>query len=176
MFINESQQNSSFLPLARLFNSSHRTVAEQLVGLSIYLLVSLAFGVLYAKLVSHQSLIEVPWVIPEKVATPIWVLYFTTLGLSMWTLWRRYSLRLLKVEFAVYLSQLLFQVTWAISFFVLQEGLLALVILLLLWCNNILAALLFWKKERLSGQLLFLPFLWIFYVIGLNMAICISNP
>jgi tryptophan-rich sensory protein len=94
----------------------------------------------------------------------------------MWTLWRRYSLRTLKLELSVFIAQFAFQAVWSISHFFFHQTLLALVALLLLWCNILLATMLFWKKERLSGWLLLFPLAWIFYLVGVNMITCISNP
>jgi tryptophan-rich sensory protein len=138
-------------PATPLFwRESHRTGPEQFVGLSIYLLIALAF-----QFFSHLN-----------------TFYFLSLAMSMWTLWRLYSLRVLKLEFSLFVVQL----TLGLSFFSTQQKLFALVALLLLWCNTLLTGLLFWKKERLSGALLLFPLIWIFYLAGLNMIACISNP
>ncbi|MES2273742.1 MAG: tryptophan-rich sensory protein [Chlamydiota bacterium] len=129
---------------------------------------------------SHSSwyagLIQAPWALAKETYGPICTVYYAVLSLSIWNLWRRYSLRNLKLEVSVFFAQFFFQIVWASSFFVLQETLLALVVLLLLCCNHLLSALLFWKKDSSSGGLLLLSFFWIFYVMGLNMVICISNP
>lgn len=143
----DSSRQELLLPL------SHRTRPEQFVGLGIYL--SICLGL-----------------------TPsfLGIFYALSIALSMWTLWRRYSLRTLKLELSLFLSQFLFQTAWSISTFLLHQTLLALVALLLLWCSTLLATLLFWKKERFSGMLLLFPLIWVFYLAGMNMITCISNP
>ncbi len=138
--------------------SSHRTLAEQLFGLSIYLLISLAFE--FASGLS-KSLFG--------------TIYFISLALGIWILWRSNSLRTLKLELSIFLSQFLFQILWSVSFFTLGQSPLALVALLLLWCNTLLAALLFWKKDRFSGMFFVFPLIWIFYLVGLNMLSCMSK-
>lgn len=155
MTIDQSQRDSLSFPLGR---TSHRTRPEQLVGLGIYVSISLGFEII-SGLTTHF----------------LGTLYFLSLALGMWTLWRRYSLRVLKLELSVYLAQFLFQVCWSLSFFVLEQSLLALVALLLLWCNTLLATLLFWKKERLSGLLFLFPLIWVFYLVALNMITCMSK-
>lgn len=179
----DSQPDFIPLPWRRFLKQSHRTFPEQLVGFGIFLLIHSAFELINGSLIVpsfqstwFRSLIQAPWALADQSYILSWTAYSFTLSLSIWTLWRRYSLRVLKLEFSVFFSQILFQLAWSISFFVLQEPLLALMALLLLWCNNLLAAVLFWKKERISGQLLLIPFIWIFYVMALNMIICISNP
>lgn len=156
MTIRESQSESLTLPFAR---PSHRTRPEQFVGLGIYLSIALGCEVI-SKLTTHF----------------LGTLYFICLALGMWVLWRRYSLRVLKLELSVFLAQFLFQIVWSLSFFVFQQSLLALVSLLLLWCNTLLATLLFWKKERFSGMLYLFPLIWTFYLALVNMGACISNP
>lgn len=162
---------------------SHRIVSEQCVGLGIFLLISLIAEWMNGWLIQRslgdswfRNLLQTPWILTDVGYAAAWTGYFFILGLSVWTLWRRHSLRVLKLEFSIFFAQLIFQVAWTTSFFILHETLVALTTLVLLWCNNLLAALLFWKKERISGQLLLIPFAWIFYVMGLNMVICISNP
>lgn len=177
MSIDHMQSDSFSLPLVR---PSHRTRPEQVVGLLIFFLFSFAVALflnVYASASSwYERWIQASWAISGGANGPIWILYHLFLPLSMWTLWRRYSLRALKLELSIYLSQFAFQLFWHLSFFALQESLLALVALLLLWCNQLLAMLLFWKKERLSGALLIPPFIWVFYTMALHMMICISNP
>lgn len=142
--------------------ASHRTKPEQWVGLGIYLILGLGFEVMSA--------------FGQEFSFFLTTLYFLCISFSMWTLWRLHSLRVLKLELSLFLAQFLFQIVWSVSFYGLHERLLALFVLLLLWFNTLVAALLFWKKERLSGGLLFFPVLWIFYLVGLNMVKCISNP
>ncbi len=156
MTVDQSQRDS--LPFS-IEKSSYRTLPEQLVGLGIYLSLSLGFELLSGLTINFLG-----------------TLYFIALACGMWTLWRRHSLRVLKLELSLFLSQFLFQLMWSVSFFILHQSLLALVALLLLWCNTLLAALLFWKKERFSGLILLFPLFWTFYLVVLNMVNCISTP
>jgi translocator protein len=163
--------------------SSHRTWPEQAVGAAIFLLVSLAFEWLARWFIQISSetlwaskVFSFHWAFRAAIYTHAWTFYHFLTAFAMWNIWRRYSLSLLKIELSVFLSQLMLEVVWTLNFFVFHESLLALVALLFLCSNTILAALLYWKKERFSGQALILPFFWIFYVTGVNMAICILNP
>lgn len=155
MTIDQSQTDSIIFSLGR---SSHRTRPEQIVGLGIYLLICLGFQIISGLTTNFLG-----------------TLYFLSLGFGMWTLWRRYSLRVIKLELSVFLAQFFFQIAWSVSFFAIEQSLLALVALLLLWFNTLLASLLFWKKERFSGLLFLFPLIWIFYLVGLNMVTCMST-
>lgn len=163
MSIDHSKSDFLSLSKAWFLKPSHRSLPEQIVGLGIFFAISFGLGFL-----------QFAWMHPSN--GPIWATYLTLLSLSSWSLWRRYSLRTLKLEISLFCSQFLFQLGWSVSFFVLHQTLLSLVSLLLLLCTTLLTALLFWKKERIAGQLLLLPFIWIFYLMCLNMVICISNP
>jgi benzodiazapine receptor len=176
MSLGPTQQKPYPLPWIKL---SHRTWPEQAVGAAIFLLVSLAFEWLLGWLIQVAS--ETGWTgrffspswASQATSHLPWTLYHILVAFAMWSLWRRYSLTLLKIELAVFLSQLVLGTGWALSFFAFHAPLFALAILLFLCSNTVLVALLYWKKDRFSGQALIPPFLWIFYVMGVNMAICI---
>jgi len=131
-----------------------RTRPEQFVGLGIYLLISLGVALISRLTMSFLG-----------------TLYFLFLALAMWTLWRKYSLRVVKLELSLYL----FQILWSGAYFAMEQSLLSLVAILLLWCANLLATLLFWKRDRFSGMLLIYPLVWIFYLVGVNMVACMSK-
>ncbi len=155
MTIRETDANAFRFAFGRKGN---RTRPEQLVGLGIYLSISFAF-LFISGMTTH----------------PLSLFYAVFLALGMWVLWRSFSLTLLKLELSVFLAQFLFQVVWSIGFFLLKQSLLVLVALLLLSCNTLLAMLLFWKKERLSGMLYLFPLLWVFYLAFVNMITCMRT-
>lgn len=159
MSIEQSQFEPAQIPLNSFLKPTHRTKAEQWVGLGIFLSISL--GIQLIGMGSNALLTA---------------LNSSFLAFAMWTLWRSHSLRILKLELSLFLAQIFFQVSWNISHFVLHEMLLALVLILLLCFNTLIAALLFWRKERLAGALFLFPLAWGFYLAGLNMVTCISNP
>ena len=156
MSTDQSHINNENLTFGKLFNKSHRTYPEQFVGLGIYGILSFAFETLFS-----------------LSSNTFGILYATTFTFSMWSLWRIFSLRLLKLELSVFLAQFGLQMLWS---FTQDQLLLSLLILLLLWCNTLLATMLFWKKEKLSGMLLFYSIVWIFYLAGMNMIACMSMP
>jgi tryptophan-rich sensory protein len=155
------------------FKSSHRSIAEQAVGASIFILISVAFQCLSNGLI--QLSLESAWLqnilllhrtFFAAVYSPAWTCYHLLFAAAMWLLWRRYSLRVLKLELALFISQFILQTAWSLSFFVFHEPRIALATLLFLCSNSLLATLVYWKKERLSGQALLPPFVWIFFLHG----------
>lgn len=144
---------------------SHRTIPEQFVGLGIYLLICLG------ALAAMQGFFPFQALLSAFTYQALNFTYFLFLGTSMWFLWRAHSLRKSKLELSLFLSQFLFLASWCVSF---SSGkvLLAIVALLLLWCNTLISALLYWKKERFSGLLLVFPAVWVLYLAALNMTLC----
>jgi benzodiazapine receptor len=165
------------------FKPSHRSSPEQIVGAALFLLISLSFQGLSGWLMRLS--LETEWAkelfsghasFLRATSNPAWTFYHLLTAFAIWNLWRCNSLKGLKLEAILFLLQFVLGVGWVLSLFVFHESLLALALLLFLCSNTLLAALLYWKKERFSGQALVPSFVWIFYVMGINMAICISNP
>lgn len=183
MSIDHPQPESLSFASFWFLKPSHRTRPEQTVGFFIFLLISAGFELLnqWIALSTLNSdwfhlLKQAPWSLKNWPETPFWAVYHFLLAFSMWTFWRRNFLRYLKLELSMFFFSFSLQLAWCLSFFVLHETLLALIGLILLLCSLILSSLLFWKKERISGQLLIPPLIWVFYVMGINMVICIANP
>lgn len=162
---------------------TYRTRPEQAVGLAIFLTFSFALFLFSRWMTSfslttgwYDALIQAPWVIKNWPDTPLWAGYHLFMPLSIWFLWRRFSFFTLKLELSVFFTQFIFQGLWCLCFFYFQETLLALSVLLFLCFNTLLCVLLFPKKERIARGLLIPTFLWVFYIMGINMAICVFNP
>ena len=162
---------------------SYRTLSEQAVGLAIFMALSFALFLFNQWMISfsvssgwYNALNQAPWVIQGWPETPLWIGYHVLMPLSIWTLWRRFSFFTLKLELSIFLTQLLFQALWSLSFFFFQETLLALSALLLLCFNTLLCILLFRKREKAARILLIPSFIWVFYLMGINMTICVFNP
>lgn len=162
---------------------SHRTGPEQVMGAVIFFLFSLIFQWLFSWFIHtacqtewvHQTFSS-HWALSLATSRALWTVNHMLIAFAMWNLWRRNSLTILKLELAVFFAQFFLQTGWSLSLFFLQEVLLALLALVFICSNMMLSALLFWKKERFSGQILIPSCLWIFYMMGVNMAICLSHP
>lgn len=173
------------LPSFRLpwLKPTYRTLAEQMVGLAIFFTLSFALYLMKASMTLtllsgswYNTLVQAPWAIRDWIQTPLWIGYHVLVPLSIWILWRRISFYKLKVEISAFLAQFVFQALWILTFFYFKETLLSLTALLFLCFNTLLCILLFSKKEKAVKFLLIPSFVWIFYVMGINMAICVFNP
>jgi tryptophan-rich sensory protein len=107
--------------------------------------------------------------------TPVWVLVYTLNSLGIWSLWRRFSLKVLALEVSLFLAGFLLHWVWYYLFFIQKEPFLALLDLLLVSCSVFLTILVFWKKEK-EAALFFVPYLtWTLYIGSLNMLLCMSS-
>lgn len=149
---------------------SHRSPLERWVGLGILLALAFAFQAFEAWIA--RSSMPNGW-LPNTV---LWTIFSGAQAFSFWTLWRRHSLHRLKFELSVYLSQFALSSLWSVSLFLWQETLLSLVALLLQTFATLLCVLVFWKKERFSGQWMTIGLAWGLYLSSLNMAVCLYNP
>jgi tryptophan-rich sensory protein len=122
---------------------TYRTRPEQAVGLSIFLSLSL----LIYSLSAH------------------WFAYHLFVPISIWLVWRRYSIFTLKLEIALFLTQLGFEILYLLS----KDPLLSLFALLFLLCNTFLCILLYRKKEKLSQFFLLPALVWVLAITAWNM-------
>ena len=178
--MNTTTDPFSTLPY-RPWKASHRSLSEQLAGLGIIGLSCLAFAFFGGYLFQlhsdwYSTLHHAPWSIPTSWYSPLITIVHFCLALSFWTLWRRHSLRTLTIEFSLFLGLFFLESTWTLSLFSIQQTLLSLIALLLWMVDAMVLTALFWKKEKTAGQFL-LPFLfWLFYLVSVNMVLCITNP
>ncbi len=175
--MSSNPQNPFLSSLLAYLKPSHRTLPEQIVGLFIFILFSLSVlffndWILNASLSATKN----PWNLKNWWTLSAWGVYHLLFAISMWTLWRRISLLKLKIELSLFITQFLLQVLFFFCFFILEQNLLSLFVNLFLVSNSLLCILLFYKKKKISASLLIPCFMWIFYLLGASMSLCILNP
>jgi tryptophan-rich sensory protein len=173
----------SILPLSlRVLKPSHRPAVERWAGLGILLALALGFqslGGWIANFSVHgewfQSRMNAPWAFSTWPISSLWTFFYCAEFIAFWVLWRRNSLLNLKLELSLFLSQFALSTLWFLSLFIWQQSLLSLVVLLLQNSATLLCAIVFWRKERLSGQWMIIGLAWGIYIASLNMAFCLLN-
>lgn len=149
------------------------------MGLILFVFVHFFLLILNHSLMDHPNLKSLAQQLPSGLNEwgfiPIWVSIYGFSILGIWSLWRKYSLRVLKLEISLLVASLFLNFSWYLLFFTFNESFLALVDLLLLSCSLLLTIMVFWKKEVLSA-VLFLPFLlWVLFMGSFNMLMCMST-
>ncbi len=95
---------------------------------------------------------------------PFSIPFYCIQAISFWALWRSHSLHSLKFELCLYLNQFVLSALWTASIFFWQQPLLSLIALLLQTVATLLCTLVFWRRERISGQWMALSLAWQSYL------------
>ena len=108
---------------------------------------------------------------PSWLFGPVWTVLYFLIALSGWLVWRQGGFSGARVAMLLFFGQLALNFLWSVIFFGLQAPGLALVEIVILWINILLAALAFRPLSRLAAVLL-LPYLaWVTFATVLNAAI-----
>lgn len=163
--------DSSSYPLYE--GARHRTGPEKWVGGAIFLFISFAFFFFNGWVIANEPLLSGP--LPSWLVLSCWIAYHAILPTAVWIFWRYRSLLTLKLELSVFFIQLILPSTWFVCFYYLMEPLLSFYVSVFWASSTILGILLFYKKRTLSGILLIPAFVWVVYLMGLNMTLCIHK-
>lgn len=177
------RQNNLMLEELKSFSTSPRTISEKVLGLFLFFSLSIATFAMHLWIAKqgmnnawYLHLAKAEWIMQNWAVSPIWCIYYLIPCFSTWLIWRKTSIYKTKLEVALFFSQFFWLLFWVISFFYLQIPLLSLFSLLFALSNTIVHALVLQKNEKLTKYLLTPAFLWLFYMIGINMMFCVTNP
>jgi benzodiazapine receptor len=121
----------------------------------------------------YAGLAKPPWTPPNWVFAPAWTTLFALMAIAAWLVWRRAGL--VSTPMALFLLQLLLNVTWSGLFFGLQSPGAAMAEIVVLWGAILATTIGFWRVDRLAGWL-FVPYLaWVAYAAALNFSIWRRN-
>lgn len=113
---------------------------------------------------------------PSWVFGPVWTLLYILMGLALYRVWRKKEMGL-DIFWAVWLffAQLFFNVVWSLLFFGMENPLLSLWGIGILWIFIFFNIVAFFKVDKKSAWLL-LPYLaWTSFAAYLNYAIFVLN-
>lgn len=106
---------------------------------------------------------------PNWIFGPVWTILYILMGISLYVIWTK------KKVPSVFWIQLILNALWSIIFFGMGNFALALVDIVVLWIAIVLTIKVFYKINKLAGQLL-VPYLaWVSFASILNLAIVLLN-
>jgi benzodiazapine receptor len=119
---------------------------------------------------------------PNWLFGPVWTLLYITMGISFGRIWqvanrsrypiiRKYALR----GMFLFIMHLILNLAWTPVFFGLQNPLLALVVILVLWLMILFVIRHFNRLDSLSGLILIPYLLWVTFASILNFSIVMLN-
>lgn len=110
---------------------------------------------------------------PNWIFGPVWTTLYILMGLSFYMVWKGKKNN--KEAMQIYLLQLLFNTSWSIIFFGLQNIFGGLVVIVILWTLILKTILEFLKVNKISSYLLIPYLLWVSFATVLNFMIYILN-
>lgn len=112
---------------------------------------------------------------PSWVFGPAWLTLYTLMGIAVFLIWEKRKETNVKSALTVFGTQLVANTLWSIFFFGMQNPLLALVDIIILWVLILLTIIKFIKISRVSGILLFPYLMWVTFAMMLNIGIVLLN-
>lgn len=114
---------------------------------------------------------------PSWVFAPVWTALYVMMGLSLYLMLSR-GLNNRDVQFgiALFLFQLLLNVSWSFAFFSVHSLFLALMVIIALWAILICTVIQAFRVTAGAGALLIPYLIWVTFALYLNYAIMQLNP
>lgn len=114
---------------------------------------------------------------PNRVFGPVWTVLFALLGVAAWLVWRRAesSPRAVRVAFALFVVQFVFNLGWSAVFFGLRRIGPGLAVIGVLWLLAAATAWPFGRVDRRAGLLLVPYLLWVAFAAYLNYRFWVLN-
>ena len=154
-------------------------------ALKYFISIALTLGVGYASSFATQSSIKTwyPTLVkpffnpPNFVFAPVWTVLFILMGIAMGMVWNtpNVSKENLKKAWIIFSTQLILNAAWSILFFGLNNILLALIEIGLLWLVILENIKVFTSINTKAAKLLYPYLAWVSFAILLNAAILWLN-
>ena len=147
------------------------------IGLAIFLVACLGAGGLGAiattpEIESWYKTIRKPWWNPPNyVFGPVWTTLFILMAIAGWLVWKPSGFRLAVLPLALFVVQLILNVTWSWIFFGLHLPGWAFAEIVVLWLAIVATTAAFFRCSKVAGWLL-MPYLaWVGFAGFLNFTI-----
>lgn len=112
---------------------------------------------------------------PNWIFGPVWTILYIMIWISFYIVWNKWFwVNKNKVKI-VYFIQLFLNFLWSFSFFYLENPILWLINIIILWLIIIYNIYLFYKIDKKAGFLLIPYLLWVSFATMLNLAIYLLN-
>ena len=123
----------------------------------------------------YNSLIQPPLKPPAWLFSPVWIILYALMGLSLFIYIKEYSIKSKAWGYIVFFVQLLVNLSWSPVFFGLKNICFALALIILLDILVLINIFEFSKISKMAGKLLIPYFIWILFATYLNVGYFILN-
>ena len=146
-----------------------------LVGFIALCFLVASSGAIFRPGIWYEDLRKPAWRPPNWLFAPAWSVFYLTIAVSGWLIWRKEGFASAIVPFCVYGISLLINASWSAFFFGLRRIDLALVDVVLLWLSVLATILVFYPVDQ-DAALLLLPYLgWVTFAGTLNFTMWRMN-
>ena len=121
----------------------------------------------------YSQLIKSKFNPPEWIFAPVWTTLYLMMTLAIWFFWHSKNRDMNTIY--IYFIHIIFNTTWSIVFFGLQQIFLSLVVLIIL-IGLIITLIIRYKRVNFVSYYLMIPYLlWCCYALFLNINLLILN-
>ena len=121
----------------------------------------------------YSDLVKSNYNPPDWIFAPVWTTLYLMMTLAIWFFWHSKNKDINTIY--IYFIHIVFNTTWSIVFFGLQQILFALIVLLVL-IFLIIVLIIRYKRVNLVSYYLMIPYLlWTTYALFLNLNLLILN-
>ena len=122
----------------------------------------------------YQTLRKAPWNPPQWVFGPVWTVLYLLMGYASYRILdSKDSARWTALGF--FWAQLTLNILWSPVFFGMRKVIIAVYIMVVLWCLIAVTLTLFWLLDMVAGAILVPYLLWVSYALTLNIYIVKNN-
>ena len=123
----------------------------------------------------YQSLIKPPLAPPSWLFSPVWIVLYITMGISLYLYARKPCGKSKAWGYVLFFTQILVNLSWTPAFFGLKNIAFALALVILLDILVLLNIIEFFKVSKSSARCLIPYFIWILFATYLNIGYLILN-
>lgn len=158
------------------------TLSQQIYGLIGWLGITFIAGALAAmasidaSIFYYEVLVLPTWAPPAWLFGPVWATLYIAMGIAAWLVWRTAEFSETRSALLLFLLQLSLNALWSWVFFIWQDGMLALINIVLLWILIAVTLIVFIRIHKLAGCLLVPYLLWVNFAAALNLTLLKLNP
>ncbi len=123
----------------------------------------------------YQTLNKPFFTPPSWVFSPVWIILFIMMAISLFFVWRESGRPGFKPALMFFCVQLILNVFWSIVFFGLRSPWLGLIDIIALWITILLTIRYFLRVSKFAGVLLIPYLVWVSFALLLNFSFWILN-
>lgn len=123
------------------------------------------------------KILEKPFFTPPSwVFAPVWIILYFIMGIALFLMWDKgLDKPQIRNALDIFLLQLIINISWSVVFFGMQNLLLSVMFIILLWIAILYTMMKFYKISKIAAVILVPYFCWVSFAMILNIVISFLN-